>query len=75
MPHQRLSETKQRYILGALAEGTPINACCRMFKVGKHAVLRETGEALNAYMRDNFRDLSCARLEFDEQWQYVGIHG
>lgn len=78
MPRHRLSKTKQGYILGALAEGTPINACCRMFKVGKNSVLRvirETGEAMNAYMRENFRNLSCARLEFDEQWQYVAKHG
>src|SRR5687767_5417683 len=78
MPNQRISNEKQGYIIGALAEGTPINACCRMFKVGKHAVLRvieETGEALNVYMRENFRNLNCARIEMDEQWQYVAKHG
>jgi IS1 family transposase len=48
-----------------------------MFKTGKHAVLRvirETGEALADYMDKEFRDLPCARIELDEQWQFVGIH-
>ena len=64
--------------MAALSEGTPINATCRMFNVGVHAVLRlidETGEALADYMDRNFRDLPCQRIEMDEQWQYVGIHG
>ena len=49
-----------------------------MVGAGKHAVLRviaETGEALGVYMSENFRDLPCARVEMDEQWQYVGKHG
>ena len=78
MANKRLSREKQVYVLAALSEGTPINAVCRMFKVGKHAVLRvidETGEALADYMDRNFRDLPCERIEMDEQWQYVGIHG
>lgn len=65
-------------ILASLAEGTPINAVCRMFTVGKNGVLRiieETGEALINYMLCEFRDLPCERVAMDEQWQYVGIHG
>jgi len=49
-----------------------------MVGAGKHAALRliaETGEALGVYMSENFRDLPCARVEMDEQWQYVGKHG
>jgi IS1 family transposase len=78
MANKRLSTEKQALILSAIAEGTHVNAVCRMFKVGKHAVLRvirETGEALSDYMDRNFRDLPCQRIEMDEQWQYVGIHG
>src|SRR5438067_1827030 len=60
--NKRLSEEKQALVLAALCEGTPINAVARMFKTGKHAVLR------------NFRDLPCQRIEMDEQWQYVGAH-
>lgn len=78
MANKRISKEKQVFILAALCEGTPINAVCRMFKVGNHAVLRivaETGEALADYMDKNFRDLPCKRIEMDEQWQYVGMHG
>src|ERR1700722_5051790 len=78
MPAQRISKEKRVYILAALSEGTPINAVCRMFHVGKNAVLRvidETGEAFADYMDRNFRDLPCERIEMDEQWQYVGKHG
>jgi IS1 family transposase len=78
MPNNRISKDKRVFILAALSEGTPINAVCRMFKVGKHGVLRviaETGEALTDYMDSNFRDIPCARVAMDEQWQYVGQHG
>jgi IS1 family transposase len=77
MANKRLSPEKQALILAALCEGTPINAVCRMLKTGKHAVLRvicETREALADYMDREFRDLPCARIELDEQWQFVGIH-
>jgi IS1 family transposase len=77
MANQRLSKSKQVLVLAALCEGTPVNAVSRMFRVGKHAVLRvirETGEAFADYMDTHFRELSCARIELDEQWQYVGCH-
>lgn len=75
--NKRLSKEKQALVLAALCEGTPIRACARMFKVGKdtiHRLICETGEAFADYMDREFRDLSCARIEMDEQWQYVGIH-
>ncbi|MEY2509170.1 MAG: hypothetical protein QOH01_3499 [Verrucomicrobiota bacterium] len=77
MANKRLSKEKQALVLRALCEGLPINAACRMFKVGKHAVLRvirETGEAFADYMDKELRDLPCQRIEMDEQWQYVGCH-
>jgi IS1 family transposase len=78
MANKRLSTEKQALVLSALCEGTPINAVARMFKTGKHAILRvirETGEALADYMDKNFRDLPCERIAMDEAWQFVGIHG
>jgi IS1 family transposase len=75
--NKRLSKEKQSLVLAALCEGNPVNAVCRMFHVHKSAVLRiiqETGEAFADYMDKEFRDLSCKRIEMDEQWQYVGIH-
>jgi IS1 family transposase len=77
MANKRLSKEKQALVLAALCEGTPINAVTRMFKTGKHAVLRvirETGEAFVDHMDAHFRDLPCLRIEMDEQWQYVGCH-
>jgi IS1 family transposase len=77
MANQRLSKEKQALVLAALCEGTPIEAVARMFRIGTNTitrVIRETGEAFADYMDKEFRDLSCARIEMDEQWQYVGCH-
>ena len=63
--------------MAALCEGAPIEAVARMFKTGTNTitrVIRETGEAFADYMDKEFRDLSCSRIEFDEQWQFVGCH-
>src|SRR6266513_4039610 len=77
MANKRLSKEKQTLVRMALCEGMPIRAAARMFKVGKdtiHRVICETGEAFADYMDSEFRDLSCERIEMDEQWQYVGCH-
>ena len=77
MPANRISNDKRALILAAMCEGTAINSVCRMFSVGKHAVLRllqETGLACEDYHNRNFRDLTVARLELDEQWAYVHTH-
>ena len=61
----------------ALCEGLPMRAVARMYRTDKKIigrVIRETGEAFADYMDAEFRDLPCARIEMDEQWQYVGIH-
>src|SRR5437868_5872571 len=55
--NKRLSQERQALVLAALCEGTPINATARMFRVGKHALLRvilEIGEAFADYMFINF---------------------
>lgn len=78
MPAKRISKEKRVLIIGALAEGTPINGVARMSGVAKESIFRvieETGEALASYMMANFRNLRCSRVEMDEQWQYVGMHG
>lgn len=77
MPAARLSTDKRALILAALCEGSAINSVCRMFKVGKHAVLRlieETGLACEDYHNRVFRGLEIARLELDEQWGFVHTH-
>jgi len=70
MANKRLSKEKQVLVLAALCEGMPIEACSRMFKVGTNTItrlIRETGEAFADYMDKEFRDLSCLRIEMDEQ--------
>lgn len=74
---KRLSKEKHALILAALREGAPLNSLTRMFGVSIHTVLRiirDTGAAFADYMDKEFRDLSCQRIEMDEQWQYVGCH-
>jgi IS1 family transposase len=77
MDNRRLSKEKQVFVLAAISEGTPIRAIARMLKTEKYVItriIRETGAAFADYMDAEFRDLPCARIEMDEQWQYVGIH-
>src|SRR2546421_5946570 len=74
---KQLSKQKQALVLAALREGAPLNSVTRMFKVSIHTVLRvirDTGEMFADYMDKELRDLPCARIELDEQWQYVGCH-
>ena len=49
-------------------------ACSKRASTPFSRVICETGEALTDYMDREFRDLPCARIELDEQWQFVGIH-
>lgn len=77
MPNARIIKTKRAAMLAALCEGMAINSLCRVFKVGKPNVLRfikETGQACEDWHNRNFRNLSFARLELDEQWNYVHTH-
>ena len=77
MANKRLSKEKQVYVLAALSEGTPINAVCRMFKVGKHAVLRvieETGEALADYISLDSDQLPHEKLS-DREYQTLCMLG
>src|SRR4051812_1413887 len=77
MPNNRISKDRRALVLSALCKGVSLNAASQMFRVGDHnirRVIRETGDALGDYMDSEFRDLSCSRIEFDEQWPYVGCH-
>lgn len=77
MANNRVPASKRALILAAMCEGMAINSICRMFKTGKHTVLRviqETGEACEDWHNTHFRDLTIARLELDEQWAYVHTH-
>jgi IS1 family transposase len=77
MANKRIDSSKRALILAALCEGMAINSVCRIFSVGKHAVLRvieETGKACEDWHNRHFRGLSIARLELDEQWSYIHTH-
>ncbi|MDZ4323311.1 MAG: hypothetical protein U1A05_04420 [Alphaproteobacteria bacterium] len=77
MANKRLDSQKRAMVLKALCEGMAINSACRVFSVGKHAVLRliqEAGEACESWHHEHFRNLSVARLELDEQWSYCFKH-
>lgn len=77
MANKRIDSSKQALILAALCEGMAINSVCRMFKVGKHAILRvieETSAACEDWHNRHFRNLTLDRVELDEQWGYVHTH-
>ena len=77
MAYARVTKEKRAYIVAALCEGLPLNAVCRMYGTGKHAVLRvieETAAACEDWHNRHFRKLEIERLELDEQWSYVHTH-
>ena len=77
MSAERISKEKRKQILLAMGEGAPVNSMCRMFSVGKHALLRfmvEAAEAMEDWHDKHFRGLTVKRLEIDEQWSFVQIH-
>jgi IS1 family transposase len=61
-------------VIGALVEGTSINATCRMTGVAKHTVLKllkDMGCACAAYHDANVRKLTARRIQCDEIWAFV----
>src|SRR5689334_14665587 len=77
MANKRIPSAKRAAIIAALCEGMAINSVIRLFKVGKPAVMRlieETGAACEDWHDKHFRGLTIARLECDEQWNYIHTH-
>jgi hypothetical protein len=77
MANKRIDSDKRALILAALCERMAINSVCRMFKVGKHAVMRviqETGKACEDWHNRNVRGVAVSMVEIDEQWAYVHTH-
>ena len=69
-----LSTAKRVQIVAALVEGTGIRATARMADVSKDTVMKlgvELGKACAGYMDENFRNLTCKRLQIDEIWNFV----
>ncbi|HWB06495.1 MAG TPA: hypothetical protein VG796_25950 [Verrucomicrobiales bacterium] len=73
----RLDSGKKALILSLLAEGTAINAVCRVLKVGKNQVLDlilDAGAAAKQYHEMHVRNLTSKMVEADEVWSYIGQH-
>ena len=70
----RLSRERQAQVVAALVEGNSIQATVRMTGVAKNTVLkllRDLGAVCQAYQQEQFRNLSCRRIQCDEIWSFV----
>lgn len=70
-----LSIERRARVVGALVEGTSINATCRMTGVAKHTIVKlppDLGCAVAAYHRGNVKGLRVRDLQCDEIWSSVG---
>lgn len=68
-----LSTEKRANIVRLLVEGNGINAITRITGVAKNTVLkllRDLGEACEAYHDEHVRNLSCRRVQCDEIWSF-----
>jgi IS1 family transposase len=70
-----LSADKQIAIIGSLCEGSSIRSIERITGVHRDTIMRlgvRVGQGCTALMDAKMRNLSCARLECDEIWGFVG---
>jgi IS1 family transposase len=70
-----LNTDKQIAIIASLAEGSSIRAIERMTSVHRDTIMRlgvRIGQGCKALMDFKLVNLSCARLELDEIWGFVG---
>jgi len=70
-----LSKDAQIQVIAALAEGSSIRAIERMTGVHRDTIMRlgvRVGQGCKALMDFKLVKLSCARLEMDEIWGFVG---
>jgi IS1 family transposase len=70
----QLATDKRTAVIAALAEGTSINATCRITDVAKNTVLKllkDLGCAAAAYHDAHVRNLRVRRIQADEVWSFV----
>jgi IS1 family transposase len=70
----KLTHEKQVAVISGFSEGLGVRAVERVTGVHRDSTLRllvRVGEACAKFMGDKMRDLSCKRLELDEQWTFV----
>ncbi len=68
------SETRVR-VIGCLVEGCSIRSTVRLTGVSKKCVMRlliEAGAVASKYQDQVFRNLTCQRIQVDEQWAFIG---
>jgi len=66
---------KQAAIIGSLCEGSNIRSIERLTGVHRDTVMRlgvRVGQGCTALLDAKMRNLSCARLEMDEVWGFIG---
>src|SRR6202790_1758056 len=71
----RLDSKTRTAVISALVEGCSIRSTVRMTGVSKKCVMRllvEAGAAASRYQDQVFRDLTCKRIQVDEQWAFSG---
>lgn len=70
-----LSTDKQIAVIGSLCEGSSIRSIERTTGVHRDTIMRlgvRVGKGCTALLDAKMRNLSCARLEMDEIWGFVG---
>jgi IS1 family transposase len=71
-----LDRERQCQIIAALVEGNSIRSVERMTGVHRDTIMRlavSVGDGCDRLMDGMMRDLTCAKLQLDEIWAYVGM--
>jgi IS1 family transposase len=72
---KRLNSEQRARVLHSLMEGVSIRAAARLTGVSKTTILKlveDAGAAAAWYQDRVLRNLSCVRIQADEQWGFVG---
>src|SRR5713226_948024 len=71
----KLDREHQCTVIAALVEGNSIRSVERMTNIHRDTIMRlavRVGEGCDRLMDEMMRDLTCAKLQLDEIWAYVG---
>lgn len=71
----KLLAARRAGIIRSLIEGNSVRSTCRIMGAAKGTVLKllgEIGAKCGEYQRSAFVNLSCARIQCDEIWSFVG---
>ncbi len=71
----RLDNSARTRILSALCEGASVNATARQTGVSKVTILKllgDIGGVCETFQRETLVSLTCARIQCDEVWSFIG---